>query len=82
MKSLNTFLTTLVIIILTVVSASAQYVTVGTTTGQNAVGNASPINIWYESMHYQTVYTVAELQAAGIQHPRFHYSCTVVSAVY
>lgn len=65
MKSLNTLFTILAAILLTAGSISAQYVTVGTATGTNTTTGQSPINIWFRSLHYQTIYTVAELQAAG-----------------
>jgi hypothetical protein len=41
-------------------------VTVGTATSTHGTTIAGPINIWYRSMHFQTVYTVAELTAAGL----------------
>ena len=65
MKSLNTLLKVMMVMLLTASSVSAQYVTVGTATGTSTGTEQSPINIWYRSLHYQTVYTVAELQAAG-----------------
>ncbi len=65
MKSLNTLLTVFLAILLSVSSVSAQYVTVGTATGTNTTTAQSPINIYFRSLHYQVVYTVTELQAAG-----------------
>ena len=65
MKSLKTLFKVFMVLLLTSGSVSAQYVTVGTSTGVNTGTEQSPINIWYRSLHYQTVYTVAELQAAG-----------------
>lgn len=44
---------------------NAQTITIGTATGSNSTTNASPINIWFRSLHYQTVYTAAEIAAAG-----------------
>jgi hypothetical protein len=41
-------------------------ITLGTGTSVTSVTEASPINIWYRSTHGQSVYTVAELNAAGI----------------
>ena len=66
MKSLNTLFKVFMVMLLTAGSVSAQYVTVGTTgQGTNGVNAQSPVNIYYQSLHYQTIYTVAELQAAG-----------------
>lgn len=65
MKSLNTLFKVLMVMLLTAGSVSAQYVTVGSATGTNTTTGASPINIFYRSMHYQVVYTAAELTAAG-----------------
>ncbi len=66
MKQLNK-LTTLVLMLLMLGSGmlEAQTIVVGTATGSNPTSGASPINIWYRSMHYQTVYTAAELTSAG-----------------
>lgn len=55
MKSLNTLLKALMVIMLTAGSVSAQYVTVGTSAGATTGTQQSPINIWYRSIHYQTV---------------------------
>jgi hypothetical protein len=65
MKLLNTLFTAMLAILMTAGSASGQYVTVGTATGTNATTAQSPINIWYRSMHYQTIYTATELLGAG-----------------
>jgi hypothetical protein len=65
MKSLNTLFTVLIAILMTAGSAFGQYVTVGTATGTSTTTEASPVNIFFRSTHYQTIYTVAELQAAG-----------------
>jgi hypothetical protein len=65
MKLLNTLFTVLMVMLLSAVSVSAQYVTVGTATGVNTTTGQSPINIYFRSIHYQTIYTAAELQAAG-----------------
>lgn len=66
MKQLNKLMT-LVVILLMLGSSSleAQTITVGTGTTSSGTSIASPINIWYRSLHYQTVYTAAELTAAG-----------------
>ena len=43
-----------------------QYsVQIGSGTNTNGTSAASPINIFYKSLHCQTVYTAAEMQAAG-----------------
>ncbi|MDD4034916.1 MAG: C25 family cysteine peptidase, partial [Candidatus Cloacimonetes bacterium] len=41
-------------------------VVIGTGTNSTSTSTASPINIWYKSLHGQSVYTAAELNAAGI----------------
>lgn len=41
----------------------------GTGTASTSTSDASPINIWYKSLHGQSVYTAAELNAAGITGP-------------
>ncbi len=44
----------------------SQYsVQIGSGTNTNSTSTASPINIYYRSLHCQTVYTAAEMQAAG-----------------
>jgi agmatine/peptidylarginine deiminase len=45
------------------------YVVLGTGTSSNAVNAACPINITYESLHGQSVYTKTELNAAGVYGP-------------
>lgn len=42
----------------------------GSGTASTGTSDAAPINIWYKSLHGQSVYTVAELNAAGISGPR------------
>lgn len=41
-------------------------VTIGTGTTATGTSEASPINIYYESLHGQSIYTAAELNAAGM----------------
>ncbi len=48
---------------------NAQVATIGTGTDTNATTGAAPINIWYKSIRTQTVYTMAELNAAGMIGP-------------
>lgn len=43
----------------------AQFVNIGVATGANTTTGQAPINIYYRSMHYQVVYTAAELTANG-----------------
>ena len=40
-------------------------IVIGTSLDFNTTSEACPINIWYRSLRYQTVYTAAELSAAG-----------------
>ncbi|MBI3135930.1 MAG: SprB repeat-containing protein [Bacteroidetes bacterium] len=47
----------------------AQSITLGTGTAVNGTQTSSPVNIWYRRCVNQTVYTVAELNAAGITGP-------------
>jgi hypothetical protein len=47
-------------------AAAPSEVTLGTGILTTGVSEASPINIWYRSNHGQSVYTAAELNAAGI----------------
>lgn len=47
----------------------AQSITLGIGTNVNATNESSPVNIWYRRCVNQTVYTVAELNAAGITGP-------------
>jgi fibronectin type 3 domain-containing protein len=42
---------------------------IGTGTSTTGTSSACPINIYYESLHGQSVYTAAELNAAGITGP-------------
>ena len=44
-------------------------VILGTGTGSNGNYDACPINIWYRSLHGQSVYTATELNAAGVYGP-------------
>ena len=44
-------------------------VVIGTGTSSNGTYTACPINIWYKSLHGQSVYTAAELNAAGVVGP-------------
>lgn len=46
---------------------NAQFVDIGSGTAATTGYDASPISIWYKSMHYQVVYTAAEIYAAGGQ---------------
>jgi len=46
-----------------------SYSTIGTGSSMTTTGTSSPINILYRSIHGQSVYTVAELNAAGIIGP-------------
>jgi hypothetical protein len=46
-----------------------QSITLGTGTAVNGTTTSSPVNIWYRRCVNQTVYTVAELNAAGITGP-------------
>ncbi len=44
-------------------------VIIGTGTDSNGTSIACPINVWYQSLHGQSVYTAAELNAAGVYGP-------------
>ncbi|MDY0151547.1 MAG: C25 family cysteine peptidase [Candidatus Cloacimonas sp.] len=44
-------------------------VIIGTGTSSTGTYDASPISVWYQSLHGQSVYTAAELTAAGIVGP-------------
>ncbi|HPL23875.1 MAG TPA: C25 family cysteine peptidase, partial [Candidatus Cloacimonadota bacterium] len=44
-------------------------VIIGTGTDSNSTSIACPINVWYQSLHGQSVYTAAELNAAGVVGP-------------
>jgi len=53
-------------------SATPNIVTeviIGTGTGSNGTSTACPINVYYQSLHGQSVYTAAELNAAGVYGP-------------
>ncbi|MCB5255871.1 MAG: C25 family cysteine peptidase [Candidatus Cloacimonadaceae bacterium] len=41
-------------------------VIIGNGTSNTSTSTASPINVWYKSLHGQAVYTAAELNAAGL----------------
>jgi len=56
----------LIIIVIHALYSKAQTVTIGSGTLVNTTTTSSPINIWYRSSNVQMVYTVAELNAAGI----------------
>lgn len=47
----------------------SQTVTLGTGTSVTANTTASPINVYYQSLHGQSVYTATELNAAGVVGP-------------
>ncbi len=65
MKLINTLYLMLVAVLIGTSTLSAQNIILGSGTTVNTTTTASPINIWYRSLRYQTVYTAAELQAAG-----------------
>lgn len=65
MKLINTLYLMLILVMVGTSTLSAQNIILGTGTNVNTTTTASPINIWYRSLRYQTVYTAAELQAAG-----------------
>ena len=65
MKLINTLYLMLILAMVGTSTVSAQNIILGSGTTVNTVTTASPINIWYRSLRYQTVYTAAELQAAG-----------------
>ncbi len=44
-------------------------VIIGTGTSSNSTTSACPVNVYYESLHGQSVYTAAELGAAGVVGP-------------
>lgn len=44
-------------------------VTLGTGTGVTSTNAACPVNVYYKSLHGQSVYTAAELAAAGVAGP-------------
>jgi len=41
-------------------------VIIGTGTSSTGISEASPVNVWYKSLHGQSIYTAAELNAAGV----------------
>ena len=64
MKLINTLYLMLILAMVgTTSTVSAQNIILGSGTNVNTVTTGSPINIWYRSLRYQTVYTAAELQA-------------------
>jgi hypothetical protein len=44
-------------------------ITLGTGSSATGASEASPINVWYRSSHGQSVYTAAEINAAGVSGP-------------
>jgi hypothetical protein len=56
----------LVVLFVYIECGHTQTVTLGTGTTTNGVTTSSPINIWFRRTVCQTVYTAAELNAAGI----------------
>lgn len=52
-----------------ITSAAPSEVSLGTGTSTTGISEASPINIWYQSLHGQSVYTAAEINAAGMSGP-------------
>ena len=65
MKLMNTLYLMLIAVLLSTGTATAQNIILGSGTATNGTTTASPINIFYRSLHYQTVYTATELAAAG-----------------
>lgn len=65
MKLINTLYLMLILVMVGTSTVSAQNIILGTGATTNTTTTASPINIWFRSLRYQTVYTAAELQAAG-----------------
>jgi len=65
MKLINTLYLMLILVMVGTSTVNAQNIILGSGTTVNTTTTASPINIWYRSLRYQTVYTAAELQAAG-----------------
>jgi len=65
MKLMNTLYLMLIAVLLSTSTVTAQNIILGTGTSTNGTTTASPINIFYRSLRYQTVYTAAELSAAG-----------------
>ncbi len=52
--------------VVAVMPAPITDVVLGNGTSNTSTTTASPINVWYKSLHGQSVYTKAELNAAGI----------------
>jgi len=66
-KSLAMLVFTILYLIGFGISLQAQTtITLGTGTGQSGMYEASPANVWYESRHLQFVYTVSEINTAGV----------------
>lgn len=59
----------LLVVLITTNFSVGQSITLGTGTSVNGTTSSSPVNIWYRRCVNQTVYTVAELNAAGITGP-------------
>jgi len=55
--------------VVAVIPASITDAVLGNGTSSTGNSAASPINVWYKSLHGQSVYTKAELNAAGIMGP-------------
>jgi subtilisin family serine protease len=53
----------------TVTPNPVSYAEIGSGTAVTGISTASPINIYYKSLHGQSIYTKAELNAAGIIGP-------------
>jgi len=53
----------------TVQATPDNSVIIGDGTGSNSTRDACPINVYYQSLHGQSVYTAAELNAAGVVGP-------------
>ncbi len=46
-----------------------SFVVIGTGTSNTGTNDACPINVWYQSLHGQSVYLASELNAAGVTGP-------------
>lgn len=55
--------------IVEVVAGEITQVVLGSGTAVTSTSDASPINVWYKSLHGQSVYTANELNAAGVFGP-------------
>ncbi|HOD18201.1 MAG TPA: M6 family metalloprotease domain-containing protein [Candidatus Cloacimonadota bacterium] len=53
----------------TVTASPAIFVNIGTGTSSTGTYDGCPINVWYQSLHGQAIYTKAELNAQGIYGP-------------